>query len=104
MWLNDDSYPLPGAVEAAVRMIERPDLMRQVDGIYDSDPRRNPRATRLEHLTHEEAMKLRPEVMDVTAFSLCFENKLPIVVFDVRGKDSIERTVAGEATGTRVQS
>ena len=76
----------------------------RVDGIYDSDPQKNPRARRFEHLTHEEAIRLRPEVMDATAFALCLENKLPIIVFDLRAKDSIERTVAGEPIGSRVQS
>jgi len=76
----------------------------RVDGIYDSDPQKNPRARRFDHLTHDEALKLRPEVMDTTAFALCLENKLPIIVFDLRAKDSIERAVAGEPIGTRVQS
>jgi len=76
----------------------------RVDGIYDSDPRRNPKARRLESLTHEEAMRLKPEVMDATAFALCFENKIPIIVFDIRAKDSIERAVSGEPIGSRVRS
>jgi len=76
----------------------------RVDGIYDSDPRRNPKARRLESLTHEEAMRLKPEVMDATAFALCLQNKIPIVVFDIRAKDSIERAVSGEPIGSRVRS
>jgi uridylate kinase len=73
-----------------------------IDGIYDSDPRKNPSARRFEKLTYMQAINLRLEVMDVTALSLCMENKLPIIVFDFQGKRSIERAVMGEPIGTIV--
>lgn len=73
-----------------------------VDGIYSADPRKNPTAKRFEHLTHLEALNMRLEVMDATTLTLCLENKLPIVVFDLQAPRSIERAVIGEPIGTIV--
>jgi uridylate kinase len=73
-----------------------------VDGIYTADPRTDPKAKKFDKLTHLEALNLRLEVMDVTALSLCLENRLPIVVFDLQAPRSLERVVAGEAIGTLV--
>ena len=75
-----------------------------VDGIYNADPRKNPKATRFDRLTYLEALNMRLEVMDTTALSLCLENKLPIIVFDLQAPRSIERAVAGEPIGTIVTS
>ena len=75
-----------------------------VDGIYNADPRKNPKATRFDRLTYLEALNMRLEVMDTTALSLCLENKLPIIVFDLQAPRSIERAVAGEPIGTTVSS
>ena len=75
-----------------------------VDGIYNADPRKNPEATRFDRLTYLEALNMRLEVMDTTALSLCLENKLPIIVFDLQAPRSIERAVAGEPIGTTVSS
>ena len=75
-----------------------------VDGIYNADPRKKPDAKKFEHLTHLEALNMRLEVMDATALSLCLENKLPIIVFDLQAPQSIEKAVAGEAIGTLVSS
>ncbi|MFH0846450.1 MAG: UMP kinase [Chloroflexota bacterium] len=74
----------------------------KVDGIYDSDPRENPRAKKFTRLTHLEALNKRLKVMDATALSLCLENKLPIIVFDLEAENSIERAVTGELVGTLV--
>jgi len=73
-----------------------------VDGIYDADPKKHPKAKKFKHLTYLEAINLRLAVMDTTALSLCMENKLPIIVFDFQGNDSIERAVKGEPIGTIV--
>jgi len=94
---------------AALRAIEiNADVLlvakNRVDGIYDSDPRKNPKAKKYRHLTHREALALQLEVMDITAFSLCQQNKLPIIVFDSQEKDSIIRVIEGEDIGTRVTS
>ena len=74
----------------------------KVDGIYDSDPRKNPTARKFSHITHLEVIQKRLEVMDSTALSLCLENKLPIVVFDLEAERSIERAATGELIGTLV--
>ncbi len=75
-----------------------------VDGVYDADPRTNPHAKKFDHLTYIEALKRRLQVMDSTALSLCMENELPIVVFDVRAPDGIYRALMGEHVGTLVSS
>jgi len=74
----------------------------KVDGVYDADPREVPTARRFEVLNYIEAIRRRLEVMDSTALSLCMENSLPIVVFDLRASSSIERAASGEKIGTRV--
>ncbi|MFC2006245.1 UMP kinase [Chloroflexota bacterium] len=75
-----------------------------VDGIYSADPLKNPNANKFDKLTHLEALNMRLEVMDATALSLCLENKLPIIVFDLQAPRSIERAVIGEPIGTVVSS
>jgi uridylate kinase len=75
-----------------------------VDGVYSADPRKNPKATKFERLTHFEALNMRLQVMDATALSLCLENKLPIIVFDLQAPHSIEKAVSGEPIGTLVSS
>jgi uridylate kinase len=74
----------------------------KVDGIYSADPKKKPDAKKYEHLTHMEALNLRLEVMDATALSLCLENKLPIIVFDLQASHSMEKAVRGESIGTLV--
>ena len=75
-----------------------------VDGIYNADPRKHPEAKKFDHLTHLEALNMRLAVMDATALSLCLENKLPILVFDLNAPHSIEKAVNGEPIGTLVSS
>ena len=75
-----------------------------VDGIYSADPQKKPDAKKFDRLTHLEALNMRLEVMDATALSLCLENKLPIIVFDLQAPRSIERVVTGELIGTLVSS
>jgi uridylate kinase len=74
----------------------------KVDGVYDSDPISNPKAKKFDRLTHIDALTLQLQVMDSTAFSLCKDNKLPIIIFDLQGKQSIERAICGEHVGTFV--
>ena len=75
-----------------------------VDGIYSADPLKNPNAKKFDKLTYLEALNMRLEVMDATALSLCLENKLPIIVFDLQAPRSLERAVAGEPIGSLVSS
>jgi uridylate kinase len=74
----------------------------KVDGIYDSDPKKNPNAVRFERLTFQEALVRQLKVMDATAFSLCQENNMPIVVFSMNEPDNIRRALVGEPIGTLV--
>jgi uridylate kinase len=74
----------------------------KVDGIYDSDPKKNPDAKRFDRLTYSEALTRRLEVMDSTAFSLCMDNAMPIIVFDMSDPSNILRAVRGEPVGTLV--
>jgi uridylate kinase len=76
----------------------------KVDGIYDCDPKTNPNAKRYSHITYSEALQQRLKVMDSTAFSLCMDNKMPIVVFDFFKPHNLRRAVLGERVGTVVTS
>jgi uridylate kinase len=75
-----------------------------VDGIYTADPRKDPNAKKFDRITHLEALNRRLEVMDATALSLCLDNKLPIIVFDLEAHRSMEKAVLGESIGTLVSS
>jgi uridylate kinase len=75
---------------------------KNVDGVYEADPFKDPSARKFETLSYLDALNRRVQVMDSTALSLCMENSLPIIVFDLRAKDSIVRTAGGNHTGTRV--
>ncbi len=74
----------------------------KVDGIYDSDPKKNPKATRFDHLTYIDALQRQLKVMDATAFSLCMDNHMPIIVFDLFKPHNLRRVVMGENVGTLV--
>jgi uridylate kinase len=74
----------------------------KVDGIYDSDPKLNPNAQRYETITFTEALTKRLKVMDSTAFSLCMDNRVPIIVFDMAKPENINKVVRGEKVGTLV--
>ena len=74
----------------------------KVDGIYDCDPKKNPNAKRFDRLSYNEALSRRLEVMDSTAFSLCMDNGMPIIVFDMSDPENILRAVRGETVGTIV--
>jgi uridylate kinase len=74
----------------------------RVDGVYDADPRHNPDAVRFDRLDYVEVLRRGLKVMDATAISLCMDNGLPIVVFDLMGQGNIMRAVRGEKIGTLV--
>lgn len=73
-----------------------------VDGVYDADPRQNSKAKKIDKLTYLDALNQRLQIMDATALSLCMDNSLPIVVFDLKVDHGIERVVSGEDIGTVV--
>jgi uridylate kinase len=74
----------------------------KVDGVYDSDPKQNPDARRYSKISYIEALQRRLKVMDSTAFSLCMDNKMPIIVFDVFRPHNLKRIVLGDKVGTLV--
>ena len=74
----------------------------KVDGVYDSDPNKNAHAKRIEHLGYMEALNRRLDVMDSTALSLCMDNHLPIIVFDIFQPGHIKSILLGESIGTTI--
>ncbi len=74
----------------------------KVDGIYDSDPKQNSKAKRYSQIRYAEALRKQLKVMDSTAFSLCMDNKMPIIVFDLFRPHNLRRVVMGEKVGTLV--
>jgi uridylate kinase len=76
----------------------------KVDGVYDSDPKKNPNALRYDTISYTEALTKRLKIMDSTAFSLCMDNRVPIVVFDMGVPHNIKRVVCGDKVGTLVSA
>jgi len=74
----------------------------KVDGVYDADPLKHPGAQRYSELTYADVLSDRLQVMDATAVSLCMENDLPIVVFDLNAPDNVRRAALGERVGTLI--
>ncbi len=74
----------------------------KVDGVYSSDPNTDPKAKRYERLTFDEAIAAHLKIMDLTAFSMCMEQHLPIVVFDFKVRGNIKAVVEGRAIGTMI--
>ncbi len=74
----------------------------KVDGVYDSDPKQNPDAKKFEELSYLEVVKRRLQVMDSTAVTLCMDNKLPIVVFNLTKRGYLKRVIQGEKLGTKI--
>lgn len=87
-------------VEAEVLLMTK----NNVDGVYSADPQKYPDAKKFDKLTYLKALNMRLEIMDATALSLCLENKLPIIVFDLQAPRGLERAVIGEPIGTLVSS
>jgi uridylate kinase len=75
----------------------------RVDGIYTSDPEKDPKATKYETISFEEVYSKGLEVMDMTAFTLCKENNLPLIVFDMNKKGNLQNLIYGEKVGTLVE-
>jgi uridylate kinase len=74
----------------------------RVDGVYDSDPERNPNAFKFTEISYLDVLKKDLKVMDMTAITLCKENKLPILVFNMNTAGNFQRLIAGEDVGTTV--
>jgi uridylate kinase len=93
---------------AALRAIEiKADIVlkaTKVSGIYDSDPEKNKDALQIDEITHLKVLEQGLRVMDTTAISLCMENRVPIIVFDLRQQGNLRRVVLGEKIGSLVQT
>jgi uridylate kinase len=75
----------------------------RVDGVYDADPEKNPNAKKFETISFQDCISKNLKVMDMTAFTLCMENKLPIIVFDMNQAGNLMKIVQGESVGTLVK-
>lgn len=93
---------------AALRAMEmRADVIlkgTKVDGVYTADPMIDKTATRYDTISYQEVLEKRLKVMDATAISLCMDNKLPIIVFNLREKGNLKRVIMGEPVGTTVRA
>jgi uridylate kinase len=76
----------------------------RVDGVYDSDPEKNPNASMFKEISYSEVMNKNLRVMDMTAISLCQENELPIIVFNMNKEDNLLKIITGESLGTQVNN
>lgn len=79
-------------------------MAKSVDGVYDDDPRNNPTASRFDRLSYDDVLTRDLKVADATAISLCRDNSMPIIVFDLMTEGNIARAIAGERIGTLVTS
>jgi uridylate kinase len=98
-YFTTDTAAALRAVEIGAEVILK---ATKVDGVYDTDPLKDPTAVRHEHLTYADVLNGRLQVLDATAVSLCMENDLPIIVFDLNQPDNIRRVASGEPVGTRI--
>jgi len=92
------SPPRPADAQAAQAVLKA----TNVDGVYSADPKLDPKASRYERLTHQEAIDRNLKVMDATAFALARENRIPIIVFSIRAKGAIESVLRGKGRSTTV--
>ncbi len=98
-YFSTDTTAAQRALETGAEIVL---MAKAVDGVYDSDPRTNPQAKRFDRLTHDEVLARDLKVADATAISLCRDNELPILVFDLLVEGNIARAVRGERIGTLV--
>ena len=99
-FFSTDTCAAQRALETACEAVL---MAKTVDGVYDDDPRKNPAAVRFDQLSYSEVLERRLKVADATAFSLCMDNGLPIVVFDLFAESGIARAARGEKIGTLVR-
>jgi uridylate kinase len=92
---------------SALRAVEiEADVMlkgTRVDGVYTSDPEKNPDAIKFDEISFDTAIEKQLNIMDLTAFTLCKENKLPIIVFNMNSKGNLKKLISGEKIGTLVK-
>ena len=100
-YFSTDTTAAQRALEVGAEVVL---MAKGVDGVYDDDPRKNPNATRFESLSYSEVLTRNLKVADATAISLCQDNHLPIVVFNLLVEGNISRAVRGERIGTLINS
>ena len=100
-YFSTDTTAAQRALEVGAQVVL---MAKGVDGVYDSDPKTNPNAVRFDHLTNAEVLARGLKVADATAISLCQDNRLPIVVFNLLVEGNIARAVRGETIGTLVSA
>jgi uridylate kinase len=100
-YFTTDSAAALRAIEAEADVILKG---TRVDGIYTADPEKDPTATKYDNISFTEAYEKGLNVMDLTAFTLCNENKLPIIVFDMNTAGNLHKVVVGEQIGTLVEA
>lgn len=98
-FFSTDTCAAQRAMEAQCQIVL---MAKSVDGVYDSDPRTNPQAKRFDRLTYDKVLAEDLKVADATAISLCRDNNLPIVVFDLMEEGNIAKAVRGEHLGTLI--
>lgn len=98
-FFSTDTCAAQRALEAGCQVVL---MAKSVDGVYDDDPRQNPNAVRYDRLTYDTVLTDDLKVADATAISLCRDNSMPIIVFDLLTEGNIARAVAGEHIGTLV--
>ena len=91
-------------IEVEIKAVEVLVAKNGVDGVYSADPRKDPSATKYDHITFDEAISKGLAVVDQTAFTLCAENELPMVVFGMEPEGNIPRVLKGERIGTLVDA
>ena len=99
-YFTTDSAAALRAIEIEAQVILKG---TRVDGIYTSDPEKDPTATKYEKISFEEVYSKGLEVMDMTAFTLCKENNLPIIVFDMNKTGNLQKLINGDKIGTLVE-
>jgi uridylate kinase len=98
-FFSTDTCAAQRALEVGAQVVL---MAKGVDGVYDDDPRANPDATLFDHLDYAEVLARSLKVADATAISLCADNDLPIIVFNLLHHGNIARAVAGERIGTLI--
>ena len=98
--LSDDTAAALRAAEIGADVIFK---ATNVDGVFDSDPKKNPNAVKFDKLSHHDVLQKELHVMDATAASLCMDNKIKILVFNLDNPDNIVKAVKGETIGTLVE-
>src|SRR5699024_7150860 len=96
-YFSTDTTAAQRALEVGAEVVM---LAKSVDGVYSADPRQDPDATKYDEITHEEALLRGLKVADATAFSLCMDNAMPLLVFNLLTEGNIARAVSGEKIGT----